>query len=80
MNAQTQAPLPMTDLGRLLSGNEASVNLTRLLRSLEDEVSKVQRKMRQGLSQDDYAHASKRITALNSAQMILKSMVIYLNH
>jgi len=80
MNAHTQAPLPMTDLGRLLSGNEASANLTRLLRSLEDEASKVQRKMSQGLSQDDYAHASKRITALNSAQLILKSMGIYLNH
>jgi len=78
MNAQTQAPLPMTDLGRLLSGPDARVNLTRLLRTLEDEALRVNRKMSQGLSQDDYAHASKRVTALNSAQMILKSLQIFL--
>ncbi len=80
MNAMTQAPLPMTDLGRLLSGKDAQMNLTKLLRTLEDESLRVNRKMSQGLSQDDYAHASKRVTALNSAQMILTSLQIYLAH
>lgn len=80
MNAMTQAPLPMTDLGRLLSGKDAQTNLTKLLRTLEDESLRVNRKMSQGLSQDDYAHASKRVTALNSAQMILTSLQIYLAH
>lgn len=78
MNAHSQAPLPMTDLGRLLSGPDAQTHLTKLLRTLEDEVFRVNRKMGQGLSQDDYAHASKRVTALNSAQMILKSLQIFL--
>lgn len=80
MNAHTQAPLPMTDLGRLLSGKDAQANLTKLLRTLEDESLRVNRKMSQGLSQDDYAHASKRVVALDSAQLILKSLQIYLAH
>jgi|LauGreDrversion4_2_1035121.scaffolds.fasta_scaffold1827954_1 hypothetical protein len=80
MNAHAQAPLPMTDLGRLLSEKDAQMNLTKLLRTLEDESLRVQRKMSQGLSQDDYAHASKRVSALDSAQLILKSLQIYLVH
>ena len=80
MNAMTQAPLPMTDLGRLLSGQDAQTHLTKLLRTLEDEILRVNRKMSQGLSQDDYAHASKRVTALTRAKMILTSLHIYLAH
>lgn len=72
------ASTPMTDLGRLLSGPQAPEHLLKLLRTLEDERIKVGRKMAAGLNQDDYAHASRRISALDSAQMVLKSLQIYL--
>ena len=80
MNANVQAPLPMTDLGRLLHGPDATSNLVKLHRALEDETYKVRKKMSAGLNQADYVHASKRINALNHAQAVLKSLQIYLAH
>ena len=80
MNASVQAPLPMTDLGRLLHGPDAESNLVKLHRALEDEILKVRKKMSAGLNQTDYVHASKRVNALSHAQMVLKSLQIYLTH
>ncbi len=78
MNASATAPLPMTDLGRLLSGRDAQVNLTQLDRALDDELMRVRRRMAAGLGQEEYVHAGKRVTALQSAQLVLKSVQIYL--
>jgi len=78
MNAQASAPLPMTDLGRLLSGSQSEANLTRLTRALDDELMRVRAKMAAGLGQADFVHASKRVVALVSAQMVLKSLQIFL--
>lgn len=80
MNDNVQAPLPMTDLGRLLLGQDAASNLVKLNRALEDESLKVQKKMSAGLNQADYVHASKRVSALGHAQAVLKSLQIYLAH
>jgi hypothetical protein len=80
MNAAAQAPLPMTDLGRLLHGQDAASNLVRLHRALEDEILKVRKKMSVGLNQADYVYASKRVNALANAQVVLKSLQIYLAH
>ncbi len=78
MDKKSSFPLIMTDLGRLLAGADGSQALTRLMRALDDEAIRVRRKMSSGLSQGDYVHASQRVTALDSAQMILKALQIYL--
>lgn len=69
---------PMTDIGRLLGAKDAQANLERLNRTLEDELRRVRAKMAAGLSQQDYVHAGKRVVALNNAQIVLKSVQIYL--
>ena len=78
MNPTAAAPLPMTDLGRLLSGPHAEAHLTRLMRVLDDELLRVRGRMAAGLAQTDYVHAGKRVVALCNAQMTLKSLHIYL--
>jgi hypothetical protein len=54
--------------------------LARLNRSLDDELAKVRAKMAAGLGQADYVHAGKRVVALNQAQLVLKSLHIYIQH
>ena len=80
MNANAQAPLPMTDLGRLLQGQDAQSNLVELHQVLEDEALKVQKTMAAGLNPADYVQASKRVNALEHAQAVLTSLQIYLAH
>ena len=80
MNANAQIPIPMTELGRLLQGQDATNNLVELHRALEDEALKVQKKMSVGLNQTDYVQASKRVNALAHAQAVLTSLQIYLAH
>ena len=80
MNANAHPPLPMTDLGRLLQGQDATSNLVELHRTLEDEALKVQKSMSAGLNPADYVHASKRVNALAHAQAVLTSLQIYLAH
>jgi hypothetical protein len=72
--------LPMTDLGRLLQGNKSGENLECLHQTLDKELSRVRQRMTKGLSKEDYVHACKRVVALNHAQMVLKSVHIYLAH
>lgn len=80
MNTQMSAPLPLTDLGRLLRGPQADVHLTALTRALDDEVLRVRGRMAAGLAQAEFVQSSKRVAALHSAQMVLKSLQIYLAH
>jgi len=68
----------MTDLGRLLSGRNAEGNLTRLTRALADEELRMRSRLAAGLSPDDYVRAGKRVTALQHAQAVLKSLQIFL--
>lgn len=77
MNQPVATVLPMSDLGRLLSGKDAEAHLARLNRSLDDELAKVRAKMAAGLAQADYVHAGKRVVALNQAQLVLKSLHLY---
>lgn len=77
MNQPSATVLPMSDLGRLLSGKDAEAHMARLNRSLDDELAKVRSKMAAGLAQADYVHAGKRVVALLNAQMVLKSLHIY---
>ena len=70
----------MTDLGRLLRGNKSGENLECLNQTLDKELSRVRQRMTKGLSKEDYVHACKRVVALNHAQMVLKSVHIYLAH
>ena len=76
----TQPALPMTDLGRLLSGPQSGEHLDSLRQTLDNELSRVRQRMTKGLSKEDYVHACKRVVALNHAQMVLKSVHIYLAH
>jgi hypothetical protein len=78
MNPSATVPLPMTDLGRLLSGRNAESNLTRLTRALADEELRVRSRLAAGLNQDDYARANRRVLALQHAQSVLKSLQIFL--
>ena len=73
-------PLPMTDLGRLLKGPQSGEHLETLHQTLESELARVRQRMNKGLSKEDYVHACKRVVALNHAQMVLKSVHIYLSH
>ena len=77
MNHGVAPPPPMTDLGRLLSGRDAEVHLTRLSRVLADEEMRVRRRLAAGLSQEDYARASRRVSALQHAEAVLKSLKIF---
>lgn len=70
--------LPMTDLGRLLSGPQSGEHLESLRQTLDKELDRVRQRMGKGLSKEDYVHACKRVVALNHAQMVLKSVHIYL--
>jgi hypothetical protein len=72
--------LPMTDLGRLLQGSSSGENMEQLHQTLDKELSRVRQRMTKGLSKEDYVHACKRVVALNHAQMVLKSVHIYLAH
>lgn len=78
MNPSATAPLPMTDLGRLLSGRDAEAHLTRLTRVLADEELRVRSRLSAGLGQDDYVRANRRVLALQHAQAVLKSLQIFL--
>lgn len=78
MNPSASAPLPMTDLGRLLSGRNAEAHLTRLTRALADEELRMRSRLAAGMGQEDYVRAGKRVTALQHAQAVLKSLQIFL--
>lgn len=78
MNPSANVPLPMTDLGRLLTGRDADAHLTHLTRALDDEVLRVRSRLAAGLGQEDYVRAGKRVTALQHAQAVLKSLQIFL--
>ena len=78
MNSTPPASEPMTDLARLLSGPEALANLARLLATLDAETQQVKRAINRGLGQEEFARANARVLALGSAQLILKSLQIYL--
>lgn len=80
MNTNATPALPMTDLGRLLAGRDGEANLTALNRALEDELGRVRARMAAGLGQAEYVHAGKRALALGSAQLVLKSLRIFLAH
>lgn len=69
---------PMTDLARLLAGPRADANLRVLLQALETDAQRVSQEMRRGLGPEDYAQAEHRLRALGCAQLILKSLQIYL--
>ncbi len=79
MSQMSLPALPMSDLGRLLDGPESEAHLARLDRTLEAELAKVRAKMAAGLAQADYVHAGKRVVALCNAQIVLKSLHIYLD-
>jgi hypothetical protein len=72
--------LPMTDLGRLFVGPQSAEHLETLQQTLVRELERVRQRMTKGLSKEDYVHACKRVVALNHAQMVLKSVHIYLSH
>ncbi len=72
--------LPMTDLGRLLQGKQSDEHLEQLRQTLDKELSRVRQRMTKGLTKEDYVHACKRVVALNHAQVVLKSVHIYLAH
>jgi len=70
-------PPPMTDLGRLLSGPDAEAHLTRLSRVLADEEQRVRKRMAAGLTQEDYGRAGRRVSALQHADAVMKSLKIF---
>ena len=70
-------PVPMTDLGRLLSGAEADANLSQLSRLLAEEESRVRARVAGGLSQEEYPQAGRRLAALRHAEAVLKSIRIF---
>lgn len=78
MNPSANTPLPMTDLGRLLISRDGEANLTRLSRVLADEEARVRGRLAAGLNQDDYARACRRVSALQHAEAVLKSLKIFL--
>jgi hypothetical protein len=79
MNPSHTATLPMTDLGRLLTGRDAETHLTRLSRVLEDEERRVRARMAAGLNQEEYLRAGRRVVALQHADSVLKSLRIFLS-
>lgn len=78
MNPSASIPLPMTDLGRLLSGRNAEAHIIRLTRALADEELRMRGRLSAGLSQDDYVRANRRVLALQHAQAVLKALQIFL--
>jgi hypothetical protein len=79
MSLANPSPEPMTDIGRLLADKDSQAHRERLNRTLEDELRRVRAKMAAGLAQQDYVHAGKRVVALTNAQIVLKSLHIYLD-
>ena len=67
----------MTDLGRLFNGPDAGANFTRLSRVLADEELRVRKRMAVGLNQEDFGRASRRVCALQHAEVVLKSLKIF---
>ncbi len=78
MNFGLASPEPMTDLGRLLTGPQGDDNLNYLLRALGDEEMRVTRLLSTGLEKEQYARALRRVTALQYASIVLKSLRIFL--
>ena len=77
MQPSVAIPPPMTDLGRLLSGPDADVRLTQLSRVLADEEMRVRKRMAAGLTQEDYGRAGRRVSALQHADAVMKSLKIF---
>jgi len=79
MNTGLMTPEPLTDLGRLLVGSQGEGNLKLLTKALTEEEFRVKAAMSKGMSESEYAYASRRITALQYANATVKSLQLFLS-
>jgi hypothetical protein len=66
-----------TEVGKLLSGKEAEFSFNKLNNILVGEIATARAKQRGGLNREQYDASNRKIEALTTAQVVLKSVQIY---
>lgn len=68
----------MTEIARHLEGDKADKNLIQFLEILQREKLRIEKEIKTGLSADQFNSSKQRIDALECAQLIIKSMYIFM--